>query len=126
MKSASRTTAVIGGAAFGGPPAGAIAAGAAMDGITTGIDSAVHKEYRPAGLIAGGTHLAKGGNAVEGVGGIAFILAGDAYIGAAYRPKAKPTGKTARMNAKTKYQGKKALHKVKKALGKEGEMPIPV
>jgi len=125
MKSASRTTAVIGGAAFGGP-AGAIAAGAAMDGITTGIDSAVHKEYRPAGLIAGGTHLAKGGNVVEGVGGIAVILAGDVYTGAAYRPKAKPTGKTARMNAKAKHQGKKGLYKVKKALGKEGEMPNPV
>jgi len=125
MKSASRTTAVIGGAALGGP-AGAIAAGAAIDGITTGIDSAVHKEYRPAGLIAGGTHLAKGGNVVEGVGGIAVILAGDGYTGAYYRPSAKPTGKTARMNAKAKYQGNKALYKVKKALGKEGEMPNPV
>jgi len=125
MKSASRTTAVIGGAAIGGP-AGAIAAGAAMDGITTGIDSAVHKEYRPAGLIASGTNLANGGDVVEGIGGIAVTLAGDGYTGAAYRPKAKPTGKTARMNAKAYNQGNKALYKVKKALGKEVEMPNKV
>lgn len=59
MKSASRTTgSMIGGVAgfaVGGPVgafAGGVAGGALMDGITTGVDSAVHKEYRPSGLVA--------------------------------------------------------------------------
>ena len=64
MKSSSRTTGVIiggiGGFAVGGPvgaAAGGVAGGAAMDGITTGIDSAVHNEYRPAGSIANVTEI---------------------------------------------------------------------
>ena len=58
MKAASRTTgAIVGGAGgliVGGPVgavAGGIAGAATVDGITTGIDSAVHKEYRPAGYV---------------------------------------------------------------------------
>lgn len=57
MKSASRTTAAIAaGVATGG--AGAVAAGVAAatagvvtDAVTTGVDSAVHNEYRPNGFI---------------------------------------------------------------------------
>lgn len=57
MKSASRTTAVIAaGVATGGSglvvaAAAGTVAGVAMDGVTTGVDSAVHKEYRPNGII---------------------------------------------------------------------------
>ena len=58
MKAASRTTGAIVGVAGGlivGGPVGAVAGGiagaAVVDGITTGIDSAVHKEYRPAGCV---------------------------------------------------------------------------
>eukprot|EP00640_Fibrocapsa_japonica_P007175 CAMPEP_0113945448 /NCGR_PEP_ID=MMETSP1339-20121228/45976_1 /TAXON_ID=94617 /ORGANISM="Fibrocapsa japonica" /LENGTH=192 /DNA_ID=CAMNT_0000951033 /DNA_START=36 /DNA_END=614 /DNA_ORIENTATION=- /assembly_acc=CAM_ASM_000762 len=59
MKSATRTTGVVGGSVAGfvcGGPAGAvgggIAAGAAMDGIITGVESKVHQEYRPSGHLA--------------------------------------------------------------------------
>jgi hypothetical protein len=58
MKSASRTTGtILGGIAGGlvGGPAGAIAGGitggAVVDGLTTGIDSAVHGEFRPSGYV---------------------------------------------------------------------------
>ncbi|KAI5081651.1 hypothetical protein GOP47_0001394 [Adiantum capillus-veneris] len=59
MKAASRTTGVVlagvGGMLVGGP-VGAVAAGVAggalMDGLTTGIDSAVHRRFRPSGTIA--------------------------------------------------------------------------
>ncbi|OQV23298.1 putative Chitinase A1 [Hypsibius exemplaris] len=50
MKSASRSVAVIGGAIVGGP-GGAVAAGVAYDGLVTGIDSAIHGEYRPYGVV---------------------------------------------------------------------------
>ena len=56
MKAASRTVAVtgsaVGGFLVGGPAgavAGGIAGGAAYDGLVTGVDSAVHHEYRPYG-----------------------------------------------------------------------------
>ena len=63
MKAASRTVGVIGGGVGGflvGGPVGAVAAGVAggvaggtaVDVMTTVIDSAVHREYRPAGTIA--------------------------------------------------------------------------
>jgi len=58
MKAASRTVGVIGGGVAGfcvGGPVGAIAGGItggqAVDGLTTGIDSAVHGEYRPNGVL---------------------------------------------------------------------------
>lgn len=56
MKRATRTAGVIGGGIAGGllGPAGAvlgaIEAGALVDIATTKIDSAVHGEYRPAGI----------------------------------------------------------------------------
>ena len=66
MKAASRTTGVVAGGAVGfvvGGPVGAVvggvAGGAAVDGLTTGIDSAVHREYRPAGHVANVTDLVK-------------------------------------------------------------------
>ena len=59
MKKASRATGVIGGAVVGtlvggpaGTVAGAIAGGAAMDEITTGVESAIHGEFRPNGQIS--------------------------------------------------------------------------
>jgi len=58
MKYASRTTGVIGGGIAGiplgpaGMVAGGMAGGAAMDGIITGVDSAVNKEFKPCGQIA--------------------------------------------------------------------------
>ena len=67
MKSASRPVGVIGGGVAGGlvggpagAVAGAIAGGVAMDGITTGVDSAVHNEYRPSGQVAAVTNMVKG------------------------------------------------------------------
>ena len=66
MKSASRTTGVMGGGvvgfSVGGPPgamAGGIAGGLAVDGLTTSIDSAVHKEYRPSGMVYQVTEIVK-------------------------------------------------------------------
>ncbi|KAF8374365.1 hypothetical protein PRIPAC_80794 [Pristionchus pacificus] len=59
VKSANRSVGVVGGGAVGflaggfpGAIAGGIAGGAAMDGLQTGISSAYHKEFRPAGSIA--------------------------------------------------------------------------
>ncbi|GMS96339.1 hypothetical protein PENTCL1PPCAC_18514 [Pristionchus entomophagus] len=59
VKSANRSIGVVGGGAVGfiaggfpGAIAGGIAGGAAMDGLQTGISSAFHKEFRPAGSIA--------------------------------------------------------------------------
>eukprot|EP00697_Spironema_sp_BW2_P013720 gnl/Spiro4/3962_TR1973_c0_g2_i1.p1 gnl/Spiro4/3962_TR1973_c0_g2~~gnl/Spiro4/3962_TR1973_c0_g2_i1.p1 ORF type:complete len:532 (-),score=96.42 gnl/Spiro4/3962_TR1973_c0_g2_i1:100-1581(-) len=58
MKSSSRSTMVlaagVGGFAVGGPVGASFAGaagGALMDGITTAADSAVHKEYRPQGIV---------------------------------------------------------------------------
>ena len=66
MKSASRTVGVMGGGTIGflvggpvGAAAGGIAGGAALDGLTTGIDSAVHKEYRPSGMVSQATNIVK-------------------------------------------------------------------
>jgi hypothetical protein len=67
MKSASRTTGVIGGGVggflLGGPlgaVAGGIGGGLAMDGITTGVESAIHNEYMPNGTIASVTNMVTG------------------------------------------------------------------
>lgn len=56
MKSASRTTGVMIGGSLGfiaggpvGSVVGGVAGGTAVDGITTGVESAVHNEYRPNG-----------------------------------------------------------------------------
>ena len=76
MKSASRTVGVIGGGVAGGlvggpvgAVAGAIAGGVAMDGITTGVDSAVHNEYRPSGQVA-----AVNDNIVEGEANVGDVF----------------------------------------------------
>lgn len=50
LKGASSSTAMVIGGVVGGP-GGAIAAGAAMDGIITVVDSDVHNEYRPFGIV---------------------------------------------------------------------------
>ena len=79
MKSSSRTVGVLGGgvAGFfvGGPPgafAGGVAGGLAVDALTTGIDSAVHDEFRPAGTIAAVDVLVEGKS--ESVSGDVFDL----------------------------------------------------
>ena len=66
MKSASRTTGVMGGGVVGffvGGPAGAaaggVAGGLAVDGLTTGIESAVHDEFRPSGMVSRVTEIVK-------------------------------------------------------------------
>ena len=66
MKSASRTVGVMGGATIGffvggpvGAAAGGISGGLALDGLTTGIDSAVHEEYRPSGMVLQATNIVK-------------------------------------------------------------------
>jgi hypothetical protein len=95
MISASRTTAstvgigvgfLVGGPA--GAAAGAVIGGNALDGLATGIDSAVHQEYRPHGTIASVTnmvHRAEDGNNISGdifevVGGTALSAVGG-YLG---------------------------------------------
>nr|UDL18262.1 chitinase-like protein [Bemisia tabaci] len=50
LKGASTSTAAVIGGILGGP-AGAIAAGAATDGLITGIDSAKNREYSPFGIV---------------------------------------------------------------------------
>ncbi|XP_071961555.1 uncharacterized protein [Antedon mediterranea] len=83
MKAASRTLGVIAGGAagfFAGGPAGAflggIAAGAAMDGIITGVDSAVHHKYTPYGEVSVVTNMVNGhydpGEEFDFVAGIGF------------------------------------------------------
>jgi len=65
MKAASRSTGSVIGAIAGMPfgpagvVAGAAAGGYAMDGITTGVDSAVHGVYRPSGYVATVTEAVK-------------------------------------------------------------------
>ena len=82
MKSASRSVGVIGGGIAGGlvggpvgAVAGGIAGGVAMDGITTGVDSLVHDEYRPSGQVAV-TNMVNGkasvGDYFDSVAGVAF------------------------------------------------------
>ena len=88
MKSASRTVGVIGGGVAGGlvggpvgAVAGAIAGGVAMDGITTGVDSAVHNEYRPSGQVAAVTNIVKGEASVGDVFDTAVVLVFDGASG---------------------------------------------
>ena len=105
MKSASRTVGVIGGGAAGfvvggpvGAVAGGIAGGAAADGIISGADSAIHKEWRPYGQIAAWDAVANGktdDEIIDGViGGLvtpAFDALGGIKAGKGFAPKgAKP------------------------------------
>ncbi len=83
MKAASRTTGVIGGGfvggMLGGPVGGiasGIAGGAAVDGMTTGIESALYNEYRPAGQVGTVTNIVNGeatvGEIFDGAAGVVF------------------------------------------------------
>ncbi|CAG8597494.1 4698_t:CDS:1 [Ambispora leptoticha] len=88
MKAASRTTGVtlagIGGFAIGGPFGAAslsTVAGAAMDGIITGVDTAAHNEYRPYGYVAAGENIKKNGANSREIFDFAMIPAGDAMTG---------------------------------------------
>ncbi len=85
MKAASRTVGVVaggvGGFMAGGPVgafAGGVAGGAAMDGIITGVDSAVHHETKPYGNIEVISNMAEGkstsisGDAFDVVAGVTF------------------------------------------------------
>ena len=99
MKSASRTVGVVGGGAVGllvGGPVGAITGGvvggAAMDGITTGVDSAVHGEYRPAGNVALVTNLVEDKSSSKS-GDIFDLVAGVAMDGMAGRAGGKISAK---------------------------------
>lgn len=95
MKSASRTVGVIAGGVAGtfvGGPVGAvtggIAGGAAMDGITTGVESAIHQEFRPNGNIALVTRIAKGES--QSIAGDVFDLtSGIVFDGVAGRGAGK-------------------------------------
>lgn len=68
MKQASRSTAVVaatlltGGAGALACGAAAVGAGLVTDAVTTGVDSAVHGEYRPAGVVAGVTEAIETGD----------------------------------------------------------------
>lgn len=109
IKSASRTVGVIAGGAGGfvvggpvGAVAGGIAGGAAADGIISGADSAIHKEWRPYGQIAAWDAVANGktdNEIIDGViGGLvtpAFdalggINAGKGFAQKAAKPAAAP------------------------------------
>ncbi|TMW57545.1 hypothetical protein Poli38472_003470 [Pythium oligandrum] len=77
MKGASRTVGVVaggvGGFVVGGPVGavvGGVSGGAAMDGLTTGVDSAVHGEFRPNGQIACWAEVAKGEDAGQVARGV--------------------------------------------------------
>ena len=126
MKSASRTVGVVAGAVGGalvGGPAGAVASGlaggAAMDGITTGVDSAVHGEYRPAGQVSAWTQAIKNKNPdslIEGVVGIVATPAMDAVAGyatgkSALKIKEKITGSTKRVYAVAPEEAVKTMVK---------------
>ena len=55
MRAASRTSGIIIGGLVGsmagpvGTVAGAVSGGATVDGVTTGVESAIHGEYKPSG-----------------------------------------------------------------------------
>ncbi|CAL4116047.1 unnamed protein product, partial [Meganyctiphanes norvegica] len=79
MKSSSRTTAVIGGGVGGffiGGPIGAaglgVAAGVAMDGVTTTAEYAVSGEFKPEGFLVPISDPTDPGVWVDAVGGIAL------------------------------------------------------
>ena len=89
MKSASRTTGVLGaglGGFFLAGPAGAVAGGVAgglaMDATTTMFDSAVHREYRPNGQVAAVAGIRKKLENGENIAGDVFdVVATTAFDG---------------------------------------------
>lgn len=84
MKSSSRTVGVAGAGVAGffvagpvGAVVGGIAGGAAMDGLTTGVDSIVHEKYKPNGFLQTIDSVKndeghRAGHAFDLVGGVAF------------------------------------------------------
>ena len=106
MKAASRVAGVmaggVGGFLVGGPPGavvGGIAGAAMMDGVTTGIDSAVHREFRPAGFVQQGANIAENpkdaglwfdagfmvvGDGLAGLGGVEAAVKGKNFINQRY------------------------------------------
>ncbi len=106
MKSSSRMVGVVGGGVGGflvggpvGAVAGGIAGGLAMDGITTGVDSAIHDEYRPSGTVAAVTTLAKGES--ESVSGdIVDVAFGTAMDGVAGLAAGKTIGRAIKVQGK--------------------------
>ncbi|ORY41362.1 hypothetical protein BCR33DRAFT_826300 [Rhizoclosmatium globosum] len=97
MKAASRSAVVLaatvatGGAGALVCGAAAVGTGVAMDGITTGIDSAVHKEYRPAGIIEASTRAHQTGDPNDIFAAVA-IPVGDFASGAMYGKTAAAKG----------------------------------
>ncbi|KAJ3081516.1 hypothetical protein HDU99_005487 [Rhizoclosmatium hyalinum] len=97
MKAASRSAVVLaatvatGGAGALVCGAAAVGTGVAMDGITTGIDSAVHKEYRPAGIIEASTRAHETGDPNDIFAAVA-IPVGDFASGAMYGKTAAAKG----------------------------------
>ena len=88
MKAASRTTGAMAGGVGGffvaGPPgavAGGIAGAAAMDVITTGVDSAVHGEFKPAGLVQQSTNIAENPADAGTWFDTGFMVVGDGLAG---------------------------------------------
>ena len=134
MKSSSRTTGVIGGGVvgfvFGGPPGAAVggaAGGLLVDGLTTGIDSAVHEEFRPAGTVAAIDTLVEGkSKSVSGdifdvvvgtvMDGMAGIAAGEQV---ARISKVKVKGRANNVPANKQVHVDGAMDKVKHLTGDE-------
>ena len=90
IKSASRTSGAmvggVGGFLVAGPPgafAGGIAGAATMDGVTSGIDSAVHGEFRPAGLVQQGANIVENPTDAETWFDTGFMVVGDGLAGLA-------------------------------------------
>ena len=84
MKAASRTTGAMAGGVGGffvGAIAGGIGGAAAMDLITTGVDSAVHDEFRPAGLVQQGVDIAENPTDAGKWFDTGFMVVGDGLAG---------------------------------------------
>lgn len=76
MKSASRTVGVVAGGVVGIPAgpagmvAGGIAGGVAMDGITTGVESAIKGKYIPSGSVKAWNNVVEGKDAQTVIDGV--------------------------------------------------------
>ena len=91
IKSASRTIGAIGGGIggffIGGPYggfAGAVTGAQVVDGLTTGIESMVHKKYKPNGfLIEGITDIVKGKSEsiTVDIVNMSFKITADGFVG---------------------------------------------
>jgi hypothetical protein len=107
MKQASRTTATVAVAAGTGVLTGgagtvatvaattgaSTAAGVGMDVLTTGVDSAVHKEFRPAGVVEGVAKAYETGD-VNDIADAAIQIGGEVAVGLAAHGLGKVVGKS--------------------------------